>query len=275
METKKYISPGGWFSLEYPSRWNEFEDEKCSFLFYDPETWSGNFRISAFKDSSVDFAEQCMVDELNSNSLSSSVRIKDKKCVYSCERFTEKGESYDSHFWVTGSGDVSIECSFTVKAGESKEAAESIIASLVLRPDNERLPMEVIPIRILEINMVNEAYDWAVSVIKEKLKKDFTSSCQDIVSLQKMIDDGHFKSDQKDCWSSLGIVFGTIIVNEMDGMDWVTVVDGEKEYPALRFNDTSVMVYPTELIWEKIHQGIKCDLKCEFESIYHQVEEVL
>jgi len=275
MGIKKYISPGGWFSLEYPSRWSEFEDEECSFLFYDPEKWSGNFRISAFKDSSADFAEQCMVDELKSNRLSSSVKIKDWKCVYSCESFTEKGESYDSHFWMTGSDNVSIECSFTVRAGESKEVAESIIASLVFRPDNKSLPMEVIPIRVLEINVVNEAYDWAVSTIKEKLKKDFTSSQQDVVSLQKMIDGGLFKLDQKDCWSSFGIAFGTILVNEMDGMDWVTVVDGKKEYPALRFKDTSVMVFPTELIWEKIYQGIKCDLKQEFERIYHQVEEVL
>ena len=28
MNTKKYISPGGWFSLQYPDTWNEFEDEE-------------------------------------------------------------------------------------------------------------------------------------------------------------------------------------------------------------------------------------------------------
>ena len=30
----KYISPGGWFSLEYPMGWHEFEDTEESFLFY-------------------------------------------------------------------------------------------------------------------------------------------------------------------------------------------------------------------------------------------------
>lgn len=29
----KYISPGSWFSLEYPNDWREFEDEEDSFLF--------------------------------------------------------------------------------------------------------------------------------------------------------------------------------------------------------------------------------------------------
>lgn len=27
----KYISPGGWFSLEYPMGWHEFEDTEESF----------------------------------------------------------------------------------------------------------------------------------------------------------------------------------------------------------------------------------------------------
>ena len=35
----KYIAPGGWFSLEYPAGWREFEDTEESFLFYDPDKW--------------------------------------------------------------------------------------------------------------------------------------------------------------------------------------------------------------------------------------------
>lgn len=29
----KYIAPGGWFSLEYPAGWREFEDTEESFYF--------------------------------------------------------------------------------------------------------------------------------------------------------------------------------------------------------------------------------------------------
>ena len=36
----KYISPGGWFSLEYPMGWHEFEDTEESFLFYNPDSKS-------------------------------------------------------------------------------------------------------------------------------------------------------------------------------------------------------------------------------------------
>lgn len=275
METKKYISPGGWFSLDYPSQWNEFEDTEDSFLFYNPEKWNGNFRISAFKDASSDYAETCINDELKSNHASRMVKVGNWKCAYSCENFTENGEHYDSHFWITGEGSLSVECSFTVQMGGKISMAEEVLASLIIRPDAVKLPMEIIPIRVLEINQVNEAYDWAVSAIKKKLKKDFTSSKQDIDSIQKMIDEENPKPEQRKELASYGIAFGTILVNEMDGMDWVTVIDGKKEYPALRFGQTSVMVYPTDLIHDKKQKNEHCSLIHEFDCIRKEVEEVL
>ena len=50
IQGKKFISPGTWFSMIYPSDWSEFEDGEGSFLFYNPEHWTGNFRISAYKE---------------------------------------------------------------------------------------------------------------------------------------------------------------------------------------------------------------------------------
>ena len=52
-QSKKFISPGAWFSMMYPVDWNEFEDGEGSFLFYNPNEWTGNFRISAYKGSAA------------------------------------------------------------------------------------------------------------------------------------------------------------------------------------------------------------------------------
>ena len=82
-----------------------------------------------------------------------------------------------------------------------------------------------------------------------------------------MVDSGKFNKNQRSAWESFGIAFGTILVNEMDGMEWVTVIDGAKEFPALRFADSSLMVYPMSLIWNKVRNGEKVNLKEEFESI--------
>lgn len=271
----KYISPGSWFSLEYPTGWNEFEDTEDSFLFYNPEKWSGNFRISAFKGEGKLYAKECIDYEFKNNRGAKPVRIGEWDCAYSTENFQENGIWYTSHLWVTGKGDISVECSFTVAKGESQKVAENIISTLQVRNEGDKLWKEIIPVRVLEINAINEAFDWAVTTIKKQLTKDFTSSEADIASIQKVMDSGKFNNNQRQAWESFGVAFGAILVNEMDGMDWVTVIDGNKETPALRFANTDVIVYPFQLVWSRVKNGKSCSLKSEFDKIKAEVEKAI
>ena len=74
MQGKKFISPGAWFSMNYPSDWNEFEDGEGSFLFYNPEVWTGNFRISAFKGK-AGYGKDVIRQELKENDSASLVKV--------------------------------------------------------------------------------------------------------------------------------------------------------------------------------------------------------
>ena len=85
----KYISPGGWFSLEYPATWSEFEDTEESFLFYNPNKWNGNFRISAYKDAANDYGRQCIAYELKNNPTSTLIKVGEWECAYSAEEVLE------------------------------------------------------------------------------------------------------------------------------------------------------------------------------------------
>lgn len=272
---KKYISPGAWFSLEYPDNWCEFEDSEDCFLFYNPDKWTGNFRISAYRGNSSAYANECLEDELHQVRGAKKVKVGSWDCAYSSESFQENGVWYTTHIWVTGRGEISVECSFTVAKGESPKAGEAIVASLKVHNVSDKPVKEVIPVRILEINQINENYDWAVSTVKKQLTKDFTGTSADLENLQKVIDSGRFNPKQRQAWESFGTAFGVILVNEMDGMEWVTVIDGQKESPALRFRDSKVMVNPISLIWDKAKSGQPCDLKAEFERIKNEVEAAM
>ena len=264
----KYISPGGWFSLEYPATWSEFEDTEETFLFYNPNQWNGNFRISAYKDAAKDYARQCIAYELKNNPTSSNVKIGAWDCAYSAETFQEEGAWYTTHIWVTGKDDICFECSFTVAKGGERTQAEEIIRSLVVRTGKEA--REIIPIRVLEIGEVNAAFEWASTTVKKTLTKDFTSQEADIEKLQKLVDEGKIQANQRTAWESIGLAFGTILENEMDGMTWVTVIDGRHENPALQFGN---LVYePAFQIWSKVKAKQPVDLKAEFERIKAEVE---
>ena len=267
----KFISPGGWFSLECPAAWSEFEDTEESFLFYNPNKWGGNFRISAYKDAAKDYGRQCIAYELKNNPTSCAVKVGEWDCAYSAETFQEEGAWYTTHIWVTGKGDISFECSFTVAKGGERTPAEGIIRSLKVRTGKDG--QEIIPIRVLEIGEVNAAFEWVSTTVKKTLTKDFTSQEEDIEKLQKLVDGGKIQANQRTAWENLGLAFGTILENEMDGMTWVTVVDGRKEYAALQFAD--LLINPATLVWNKIKAKQPCDLNAEFARIKEEVEKRL
>lgn len=271
----KYISPGGWFSLEYPASWREFEDTEESFLFYDPDKWNGNFRISAYKSAEANYGARCVKGELDINPSATLILVTGAQCAYSAETFQEEGAWYTSHIWVIDYKHICVECSFTVAKGGDKAIAESIIRTIRVRRENEVYPKEIIPIRVLEIGEVNSAYEWASTTIKKLLAKDFSSVEADIEKIQEIMDSGRFQPQQRMAWENFGIAFGTILVNEMDGMEWVTVVDGKDEYPALQFVNSDMLVNPGALVWGKAKKNLPCDLKAEFRRIKREAEALL
>lgn len=276
-QSKIFISPGSWFSLNYPSDWSEFEDMEGSFLFYDPVRWTGNFRISAFRAEKGNpdyqqYAQMSIREELEQNRNSEAVEVAGWKCAYGKETFQEEGVYYTTHLWITGKGQMVFECSFTVPKGGDKKVAEEIIASLQIREAVKAGTPEIIPARVLEIGTINESYEWASATVKKIMKKDFTASADDIPKIQQITDSGQFKPGQKEVWQSLGIAFGAILVNEIDGMEWITVIDGPSEFPALRYEETELLIYPMQLILDKIEANQPCELSTEYNNIRKRVE---
>lgn len=271
----KYIAPGGWFSLEYPEGWNEFEDTEESFLFYNPNKWAGNFRVSAFRGEQKSYGKECIAYELQQNKKASLVKVGKWDAAYASQAFVEQGTPYTSHLWVVGCEDLSIECSFTVAQDEPFEVAKQMIESIQLRKPSAKTPREIIPIRVIEIGEINLAFEWASTTLKKMLAKDFTSSEQDLDRIQQVMESGSFKAQQRETWERFGILFGSILINEMEGMQWVTAIDGKLEYPALRFLESDLIVAPSQWVWNQMKSGAPCNLRQEFDRIKQEASLVV
>lgn len=257
MQGKKFISPGAWFTMVYPFGWSEFEDGEGSFLFYNPDVWTGNFRISAYKGKS-NYGHEAVRMELKEKETASLVKIGTLECAYSKEMFEEDGAYYTSHLWIVGIDNIVFECSFTLPKGGDVREAEDIIATLEVCKEGQKYPAELIPIRLLEICQVNESYDWVVTAVKQNLKKDFQGIEEDLSKLQQIIDNGVIGPKKRDEWIAVGIAVCTILANEIDGMEWMTLVDGNREVPVLRYNNR--MIDPMKLTWSKIKAGQQCNV---------------
>lgn len=270
-QNKKFIAPGAWFSMRYPATWNEFEDSEGCFLFYNPDEWTGNFRISAYRGDSSSYGQTCVRQELKDNSSAAKVSVGGLSCAYSKEMFEEEGAWYVNHFWVTGIDDVAFECSFTVAKGASMDEALEIIASLELRREGTKYAAELITVRLSEIYRINEAYEWATRTVKERLAKDFQGSEEDIASLQRLVDEGVIGGKKRDAWLALGIVLCVILTNEVDGLEWCTLIDGNREDPVLQCVATGRMIDPMKLVWSKVKAGEKCDLAASYQTLLDEL----
>lgn len=267
MKGKKFIAPGAWFDMVYPADWSEFEDGEGSFLFYNPDKWTGNFRISAFRGN-ANYGKECVDAELKENREAQVVRIGKFDCAYSVERFTEEEENYENHQWVTGQADVAFEISFAVKAGDPIEVAKAVIESLHVRRLDVKYPAEVIPVRLSEILQIDEAFDWVQEEVKQLLKKDFRAEEEDVENMQRLVESGKLSPKKRDPWIALGITLCVILANEVEGMEWRTLVDGNREAPVLvSVDDEDTLIDPLKLVWSRVKAGEKVDLV----EVYKQI----
>lgn len=245
--------------MTYPLSWSEFEDSEDCFLFYNPDEWTGNFRISAYRGDRH-FAATSIKNELRDNESAQRIRVGAWDCAYSKEMFEEEGRYYVSHLWVTGREDLVFEVSFTVPKGGDKAEAEQVIASLEPREAGAKYPAEIIPVRLSEVYAINEAYEWVSTQVKELLKVDFIGSESDVAHMQQLVEQLEITPKKKDVWLKLGIVLCVIMANEADGLEWRTLIDGNREAPILVDVETGEVVDPMKLVWSRVKAGETVDL---------------
>jgi len=256
----------------YPATWIETEGSEDTFLFYDPVNWNGNFRISAYrKDPKLSdakfFGKDSVRQELKTNETASAIKVGKYDCAYSKEMFQEEGVYYVSHIWIVDGGNLSFECSFTVSKGGEVTDAIHIIESLDVREEGQKYPAELIPIRVSEISLVDESYEWTMSVVKKQLKKDFQGVEEDLTKIQSVIESGMFTPKQRDAWVAIGIAVCVILSNEIEGFEWMTLIDGNRETPVLQYVRTQQIIDPMRLVWSKIKAGEHCDVTEEYKNI--------
>lgn len=265
---KKFIAPGAWFSMTYPAEWSEFDGGEDSFLFYNADRWTGNFRISAFRGEDANYGMNTVRDELRHNRKARQIKIGRLTCAYSIEPFEEDGEQYENHQWVAGIGDVSFEISFATKHGGSTKQAEDIIASLQLRLPEVKYPPETIPVRLSEQYAIDAAFDNMKQLTKKHVGKELRGDETDLKLLQNLAASGSLNRHKREAWIDLGITLCVIATNVADGFRWQTLIDGNREDPVLLRETDGKVIDPLRLVWSRVRDGQEPDVVAAYESIF-------
>nr|MBP9507587.1 DUF3805 domain-containing protein [Bacteroides sp.] len=213
------------------------------------------------KRGSANYGQEAVAQEFRQNDSASMVKVGPHNCAYSKEMFEDGDTYYTQHTWIIGIENMAFECSFTVPKGADVKEAEAVIASLAIRHDGQKYPAELIPIRLSEIALVDEGYEWTVNLVKSELAKDFQGVEDDLTNIQQLIDKGVIGAKKKDNWLAIGITICVILANEVEGMEWMTLIDGNREAPVLHYKETEKVIDPLRLVWSKIKAGETCNVE--------------
>ena len=78
--------------------------------------------------------------------------------------------------------------------------------------------------------------------------------------MQQIMDNGSISAKKKEAWLALGITLCVILANEVDGLEWYTLIDGNREAPVLTNIASNTMIDPMKLVWSKVKAGETCNL---------------
>lgn len=103
---------------------------------------------------------------------------------------------------------------------------------------------------------------------KGAVEERFQGAEEDVVKMQQIMEESDISPKKKDTWLALGIVLCVIFANEVDGMEWRTLVDGNREAPILQNMSTGEWIDPMKLVWSKVKAGGKVNLPEIYSSLF-------
>ncbi len=112
----------------------------------------------------------------------------------------------------------------------------------------------------------------AESVVHAALGQPLTGDLTDLQLLQQTLDANVIEREATYTLQALGIAFGKVFVNHNEDFDWWMVEDEYGRDPAVRFQMTSLLVFPQTMISKRIEDGEPVDVVELYEGLLAKLD---
>jgi len=96
----------------------------------------------------------------------------------------------------------------------------------------------------------------------------------DLTALQELLDLGVLDGERTIELQCLGVVFGMLLVEAVEGLAWTIVEDELGRTPALHFAGTSLLVFPLTMISKRVEEGEPVHVAALFARLCASLEEL-
>jgi hypothetical protein len=115
----------------------------------------------------------------------------------------------------------------------------------------------------------------AGQVIEQALDEDLDGTHQDLELIQRVLDRGVVEPEATYTLQALGLAFGRVFLNEFPDYDWWMVEDEHGRDPAIRYKETSLLVFPMTMLSKRIEDGDPFDVPELFDGLAKQLAELI
>jgi hypothetical protein len=126
-----------------------------------------------------------------------------------------------------------------------------------------------------DIDRIARALLHAGSVVEAVTGRALKGTPGDLALLQAVLDSGQVEREATHTLQSLGIAFGKVFVNAHDDYDWWMVEDEYGRDPAIRYRQTSLLVFPQTMISKRVEEGQAVAVQAMYEGLAAQLAQII
>jgi hypothetical protein len=136
--------------------------------------------------------------------------------------------------------------------------------------------MRAEPLTTEDLALLNSDREFVPAVLEEyHPQQSLRGTREDLPILQLVLDGGPYSDDPEGELVALGATLGDLLALEL-GMSWVRVSDDEGEELALKFEDTSIVAFPRDMIIKRVERGEEeIDLTFMFAELAREIRHMI
>ena len=115
----------------------------------------------------------------------------------------------------------------------------------------------------------------ASQVIEQALGEDLDGTTNDLALIQRVLDQGVVEPEATYTLQALGLAFGRTFLNEFPDYDWWMVEDEFGRDPAIRYKETSLLVFPMTMLSKRLEDGEEINVAELFDGLAKQLAELI
>jgi hypothetical protein len=111
-------------------------------------------------------------------------------------------------------------------------------------------------------------------VVEQATRKSLSGVVADLDLIQSALDAKVIEPEATYWLQALGIAFGKVFVENNEFYDWWMVEDEYGRDPAIRFKETTLLVFPQTMISKRVEDGQHVAVREMYESLLEHLEEI-